>query len=200
MPPLNKEFESNVPPQTWKTSLSALLLVTVHINTFFTWLRTFVAKSALLRLRAFREALLTKIWWLGAYKYFIGPVLSYWLTVRLFSTGSTNSLQEASILFQHIILPQVIVLFVECKSFPPHLRTFLSNFVATDVYALSLKSLPGVFFPFLVWAKFWVALLSPPSPIISTEIWVVKQWLSLVSLQDHPSRNRITWFCVLYVE
>ena len=36
---------------------------------------------------------------LGAYKYFIGPVLSYWLTVRLFSTGSTNSLQEASILF-----------------------------------------------------------------------------------------------------
>ena len=159
MPPLNKEFESNVPPQTWKTSLSALLLVTVHINTFFTWLRTFVAKSALLRLRAFREALLTKIWWLGAYKYFIGPVLSYWLTVRLFSTGSTNSLQEASILFQHIILPQVIVLFVECRSFPPHLRTFLSNFVATDVYALSLKSLPGVFFPFLVWAKFWVALL-----------------------------------------
>ena len=86
----------------------------------------------------------------GAYKYFIGPVLSYWLTVRLFSTGSTNSLQEASIIFQHIILPQVIVLFVEFKSFPPHLRTFLSNFVATDVYALSLKSLPGVFFPFLV--------------------------------------------------
>ena len=148
--PLKKEFESNVPPQTWKTSLSALLLVTVHINTFFTWLRTFVAKSALLRLRAFREALLTKIWWLGAYKYFIGPVLSYWLTVRLFSTGSTNSLQEASILFQHIILPQVIVLFVECKSFPPHLRTFLSNFVAKDVYALSLKSLPRLLFPFLV--------------------------------------------------
>ena len=131
---------------------------------FFTWLRTFVAKSALLRLHAFREALLTKIWWLGAYKYFIGPVLSYWLTVRLFSTGSTNSLQEASILFQHIILPQVIVLFVECKSFPPHLRTFLSNFAVTDVYALSLKSLPGVFFPFLVWAKFWVALLDSRKP------------------------------------
>ena len=37
--------------------------------------------------------------------------------------------------------------------FPSHLRTFLSNFVVTDVYALSLKflkSLPAVFFPFLV--------------------------------------------------
>ena len=37
--------------------------------------------------------------------------------------------------------------------FSSHLRTFLSNFVVTDVYALSLKflkSLPAVFFPFLV--------------------------------------------------
>ena len=37
--------------------------------------------------------------------------------------------------------------------FPSHLRTFLLNFVATGVYALSLnilKSLPAVFFPFLV--------------------------------------------------
>ena len=159
-----------MPPQTWKTSLSALLLVTVHINTFFTWLRTFVAKSALLRLRAFREALLIKIWWLGAYKYFIGPVLSYWLTVRLSSTDSTNSLQEASILFQHIIPPQIIVLFVEFKSFPPHLRTFLLNFVATDVYALSLKSLPGVFFPFLVWANFWVVLLSQVNGFFFTPV------------------------------
>ena len=107
-----------------------------------------------MRLRAFREALLIKIWWLGAYKYFIGPVLSYWLTVRLSSTDSTNSLQEASILFQHIIPPQIIVLFVEFKSFPPHLRTFLSNFVATDVYALSLKSLPGVFFSFPCLSQF----------------------------------------------
>ena len=182
-------------PQTWKTSLSALLLVTVHNNTFFTWLRTFVAKSALMRLRAFREALLIKIWWLGAYKYFIGPVLSYWLTVRLSSTDSTNSLQEASILFQHIIPPQIIVLFVEFKSFPPHLRTFLSNFVATDVYALFLKSLPGVFFPFFVWANFWVALLLVLVPKKSSknshQIFPNRKYPTLVHLvilnPDHPS-------------
>ena len=73
--------------------------------------------------------------------------LLYWLTVKLFSTGSTNLFQEALILFQHII-PEVIALFVELRPFPPsHLRTFLSNFVATGVYALSLKSLPAVFFP-----------------------------------------------------
>jgi len=45
-------------------------------------------------------------------------------------------------------VPEVIALFVELRPFPPsHLRTFLSNFVATGVYALSLKSLPAVFFP-----------------------------------------------------
>ena len=38
--------------------------------------------------------------------------------------------------------------FVELRPFPPaHLRTLLLNFVATGVYALSLKSLPAVFFP-----------------------------------------------------
>ena len=69
-------------------------------------------------------------------------------TYKWFSTGSTSLFQEASILFQHII-PEVIVLFVELRRFPPsHLRTFLSNFVATDVYALLLKSLPRVFFSF----------------------------------------------------
>ena len=40
-----------------------------------------------------------------------------------------------------------------------NLRTFLSNFVATDVYALLFKSLPRVFFPILVWAKIRVPLL-----------------------------------------
>merc|ERR1719385_291975 len=73
--------------------------------------------------------------------------LTYWLTVNLLSSNSTSLFQEASILFQHII-PEVIVLFVELRPFPPsHLRTFLSNFVATGVYALSLKSLSAVFFP-----------------------------------------------------
>ena len=52
MPPLNNEFESNVPPETWKTSISALFLVMVQINTVCTLLRTFVASSALSRLRA----------------------------------------------------------------------------------------------------------------------------------------------------
>ena len=46
----------------------------------------------------------------------------------------------------------------------PHISALLlSNFVATDVYALSiifLKSLPADFFPFLVWAKFWVPVLT----------------------------------------
>ena len=121
-----------------------------------------------MRLRAFREALLIKIWWLGAYKYFIGPVLSYWLTVRLSSTDSTNSLQEASILFQHIIPPQIIVLFVEFKSFPPHLRTFLSNFVATDVYALLLKSYPEDFRPILSWVS--------SNPILGRNLSTTPAW------------------------
>ena len=59
-----------------------------------------------------------------------------------------------SILSQHIIIPEVSVLFVESRSFFSHISALLlSNFVATDVYALSLKiskSLPAVFFPFLV--------------------------------------------------
>ena len=68
-----------------------------------------------------------------------------------------------SILSQHIIIPEVSVLFVESRFFFSHISALLlSNFVATDVYALSLKflkSLPAVFFPYLVWAKFWVPLL-----------------------------------------
>ena len=55
-----------------------------------------------------------------------------------------------SILSQHIIIPEVSVLFVESRSFFSHISALLlSNFVATGVYALSLKiskSLPAVFF------------------------------------------------------
>ena len=83
-------------------------------------------------------------------------------TYKLFSTGSTSLFQEASILFQHII-PEVIVLFVELRPFPPsHLRTFLLNFVATCVYALSLKSLSAVFFSFPC-LSFFLTLFEPNS-------------------------------------
>ena len=33
VPPLNNESESNVPPETWKTSIHPFFLVMVHINT-----------------------------------------------------------------------------------------------------------------------------------------------------------------------
>ena len=47
-----------------------------------------------------------------------------------------------SIIFQHIIIPEVSVLFVEFRSFFPHISALLlSNFVAKDVYSLSLKIL-----------------------------------------------------------
>ena len=55
LPPLNNDFESNVP------------------QLFILDSRTFVAKSALSRLRAFWGALLAKIWWEGAQKHFKGP-------------------------------------------------------------------------------------------------------------------------------
>ena len=55
VPPLNNDFESNVP------------------QLFILDSRTFVAKSALSRLRAFLGALLAKIWWEGAQKHFKGP-------------------------------------------------------------------------------------------------------------------------------
>ena len=57
VPPLNNDFESNVPQM-------------IIID-----LRTFVAKSPLPRLRAFVGALLAKIWWEGAQKHFKGPGL-----------------------------------------------------------------------------------------------------------------------------
>ena len=55
VPPLNNDFESNVP------------------QLFILDSRTFVAKSGLSRLRAFWGALLAKIWWEGAQKHFKGP-------------------------------------------------------------------------------------------------------------------------------
>ena len=57
LPPLNNDFESKVP------------------QLFILDSRTFVAKSALSRLRAFWGALLAKIWWEGAQKHFKGPGL-----------------------------------------------------------------------------------------------------------------------------
>ena len=61
VPPLNNDFESNVP------------------QLFILDSRTFVAKSALSRLRAFWGALLAKIWWEGAQKHFKGPGIALWL-------------------------------------------------------------------------------------------------------------------------
>ena len=55
VPPLNNDFESNVP------------------QLFILDSRTFVAKSALSRLHAFWGTLLVKIWWEGARKHFKGP-------------------------------------------------------------------------------------------------------------------------------
>ena len=55
VPPLSNDSEPNVPQ--W----------------FILDSRTFVAKSALSRLRALWGALLAKIWWEGAQKHFKGP-------------------------------------------------------------------------------------------------------------------------------
>ena len=63
VPPLNNDFESNVP------------------QLFILDSRTFVAKSGLSRLRAFWGALLAKIWWEGAQEHFKGPgsqAISIW--------------------------------------------------------------------------------------------------------------------------
>ena len=58
----------------------------VHINTVSAWLRTFTVNSALSQSCGFWEALLAKIWWLGAHKHFIGPCrCSSWLTAWIAS-------------------------------------------------------------------------------------------------------------------
>ena len=67
MPPLNNDFESNVP------------------QLFILDSRTFVAKSGLSRLRAFWGALLAKIWWEGAQEHFKGPgsqAISIWRDIE----------------------------------------------------------------------------------------------------------------------
>ena len=57
----------------------------------------------------------------------------YWLMVKLFSTGSTNLFQEASILFQHII-PEVIVLFVELRPFSPHIYALFCRILSRQAF------------------------------------------------------------------
>ena len=69
MPPLNNDFESNVPQM------------------FILDLRAFVAKSALSQSRAFGGALLAKIWWEGAQKHFKGPGVPNSIDI----TDSSNS-------------------------------------------------------------------------------------------------------------
>ena len=79
--------------------------------------------------------------------------------------------------------------------FPTDLRIILSHFVAKEVYALLLKSLPrvffslpgrampGVFFPFLVWAKIWV----PPL----TLAWAKKQFFARCAASFNLSSCRL---------
>ena len=98
-----------------------------------------------------------------------------------------------SILSQHIIIPEVSVLFVESRSFFSHISALLlSNFVATDVYALSLKiskSLPAVYFPFLVWAKFWV----PPLVLVISEFLSIFGFIQIfwVSCQKYYNLRKV---------
>ena len=74
MPPLNNDFESNVP------------------QLFILDSRTFVAKSGLSRLRAFWGALLAKIWWEGARKHFKGTGVNLWCQYLV----STNTIPQTT--------------------------------------------------------------------------------------------------------
>ena len=79
---------------------------------------------------------LPHIWWLNELSGCLILHLSgllYWLTVKLFSTGSTNLFQEASILFQHIIL-EVIVLFVELRPFSPHIYALFCRILSRQTF------------------------------------------------------------------
>ena len=64
MPPLNNDFESNVP------------------QLFILDSRTFVAKSALSRLRALWGALSAQIWCVGAQKHFDRPGQGYLVPIK----------------------------------------------------------------------------------------------------------------------
>ena len=64
-------------------------------------------------------------------------IVQQWPTPALFSTGSTNFFQEASIPFQHII-PEVIVLFVELRPFPPHIYALFCRILSRQAFTRSL--------------------------------------------------------------
>ena len=74
LPPLNNDFESKVP------------------QLFILDSRTFVAKSALSRLRAFWGALLAKIWWEGAQKHFKGPGVNFQRAQATLLLGTSGTL------------------------------------------------------------------------------------------------------------
>ena len=110
-----------------------------------------------------------------------------------------------SIIFQHIIIPEVSVLFVEFRSFFPHISALLvsnfvatrrllafcriqvffphisalllSNFVATDVYALSLKNLKSLPAVFFPFLV-WAKFW--------VAFWVAIWWPNLQQMQEVP--------------
>ena len=66
-------------------------------------------------------------------------------------------------------LDEFLGIYALCCRIFGDLCTFWSNFVATDIYALLLKSYPEDFRPILSWAEIWVAPLGedtnqPPKP------------------------------------
>ena len=96
----------------------------------------------------------------------VGVYIPIFKRPGVFICCRTVSLHQAGDLTCWIAIFQIwggIVSNVLCSHtgdfFPSHLRTFLSNFVATGVYALSLKSLPAVFFP--CQQSFFLSLFEP---------------------------------------
>ena len=86
----------------------------------------------------------------------IYPIWTHFPEVSVLFCGIQVFFPHISTLFlSNFVATNVYVLFCEFGSFFPHISSLLLlNFVATDVYALSLKilkSLPAVFFPYLVW-------------------------------------------------
>ena len=66
-----KTRKINMEDQVYNLSIYALLCSRFTFTQFILDLCTFIANSALSRLRAFWGALLAKIWWEGAQKHFI---------------------------------------------------------------------------------------------------------------------------------
>ena len=74
VPPINNEFESNVPPQNVVDQLQVLYYWSWFMKTqFILGLRNLVAKSDLSRLRAFGRHIYARMWWLEAQKHLRGP-------------------------------------------------------------------------------------------------------------------------------